>query len=277
MGSDRIAMSISILSDATGQTAEAVVQAVTVQFPRLEPRIRRFRRVRTQEQVLEALDEAMATARGEAPRLIIYSLVDPDLRAFARREGKKRELPLFDLLGPLLGKVRRLFRLMPLSQPGLFEHEREESLRMAAAIDFTVKHDDGLGLESIHEADVVLLGISRTSKTPTSIYLACNHALKVANIPLFPERDLPRELLAAAEVPRIGLTIQPERLSALRREYIDHLREYTDPREIARELEHAQQVFRRLPGIRVIDVTSRSVEETSARIVEALAEIAGRA
>jgi hypothetical protein len=181
-------------------------------------------------------------------------------------------LIVFDLLGPMIEKVRRLFKLIPTSTPGLLEHVHEESIKVAEAIEFTMNHDDGLGGETIDKADLIILGVSRTSKTPTSIYLACNHLLKVANFPIIMDRELPKEL-HRLEIPKVGFTISPERLVAIRVARIKEIPEYTDLLQIHREVMFAEEMFRKMRRIRVIDVTHMSIEESAARIMEAFAYI----
>ena len=204
--SDAIPLRVYVISDATGRTAEAVITAALLQFPNIEPRITRFPNVRSREQIASILEKARRT-RG----VVIYSLVAPELREFLKTEGSRQEIILFDLIGPILERVRKLFNVMPTSTPGLLEHVRAESLRAAEAIEFTMRHDDGLGLETIDQAHLIILGVSRVSKTPTSLYLACNQLLRVANVPVLPGQDLPQEVMRS-DVPKVGLIIQPEQL-----------------------------------------------------------------
>lgn len=260
-----ILLRVFVISDATGRTAESVITAALLQFPRIEPRITRFPNVRTKEQILSILDRARQT-KG----IVIYSLVVPELREFIQREGTKRELILFDLIGPILERVRKLFNLIPTSTPGLLEHVRAESLRAAEAIEFTMRHDDGLGLETIDQAHLIILGVSRVSKTPTSLYLACNQFLRVANVPVLPNQELPQEVVRS-DVPKVGLIIQPEQLIEIRRQRARYAPDYADPHAVLEELEHCTRLFRKIPGMPVIDVTHLSIEESASRIMKLLA------
>ncbi len=257
-------LDVYIVSDATGRTAEAVVQAVLVQFPGIRPRLRRFPRVQTRERMIEILDEAQ-----KRHGIVTYSLVSAELRTFVRQEGRKRDLPLFDLLGPLINKVRRVFRIMPVAKPGLLAHVREEATRTSEAIEFTLRHDDGLEPETLAEADVVILGVSRTSKTPTSVFLACNQALKVANLPIILDHPLP-EGFAALPVPKLGFMIDPERLATIRRERYQGIEGYADPGKVLREVEYARTLYDRIPNLRMVDVTNRSIEEIADRVMDYL-------
>lgn len=261
---DHISLQVLVISDATGRTAESVITAVLLQFPNIRPLVRRFANVRTREEIVEILHLAE-----EVSGIVIYSLVSSDLRGFIHREASKRGLIQFDVLGPILAKVRKLFNLIPISTPGLLEHVHEESLRVAEAIDFTVRHDDGLGMDTIHKADLLILGVSRVSKTPTSIFLACNHLLKVANYPIIRDQILPEEI-SRAGIPKVGLTIAPEILVEIRRQRIKYLPDYTDPKLIYGELAHAESVFRRSGVAQVIDVSYLSVEECARKIMEAV-------
>jgi regulator of PEP synthase PpsR (kinase-PPPase family) len=222
-----------------------------------------YSNVRTSDKVSEILREANA-----ASGIIIYSFVSQELRRYIRNEGKKYHLMLFDLLGPFIAKMNRLFDMIPKSTPGLLAHH--ESLRLAEAIDFTLKHDDGLRMESIAQADLIILGVSRTSKTPSSIYLACNHFLKVANVPIVPNVEPPKSVCEVA-IRKVGFTIDPERLAAIRKSRtrrLPELREYTDLRAVFYEIEYSESVFRRLRLKQIINVTDLSVEEIASRIVD---------
>ncbi len=253
---------IYVISDSTGRTAELVMKAVLVQFPAIIPTIKKFSKVQTKEEIISILNKAL-----HDHGIVIYSLVSKKLRNVVQREGKKRNLFLFDLLGPLMRKLHSVFNLIPLLEPGLLKHSpHDEDLRLVEAIHYTLKHDDGLGLETVHAADIVILGVSRTLKTPSSIYVACTHSLKVANIPIILETDVPREVFRG-EGRKIGFTIDPERLLLLRKERVKSMPDYTNIKGIYKELEYSREVFRRFQGVHVIDVTNQSIEEIAARIV----------
>jgi len=192
--------------------------------------------------------------------------VSKELWDLIQREGKKQGLILFDLLGPLISKLNSIFNLMPVLKPGLLKHRHEEYLRLAEAIHYTLKHDDGLGIETIHEADLVILGVSRTLKTPTSIYLSCTNGLKVANIPIILNVDIPKKI-HRMNIRKVGFTINPERLCSIRKKRTKNLPNYANLKSIHRELEYSYQIFRHIYGIQVIDVTNLSIEEIASKIV----------
>lgn len=255
---------IFIISDATGTTAEMVIQAVMVQFRALKPVFKRFPYIKTKEQITAILDQAH-----EVQGIVIYSLVSPDLRAWIRREKRALDIYTIDLLGPILDRIRKQWNLMPLLEPGLLRGIDEESLRVAEAIDFTLKHDDGQGAATLGKADLIILGISRTSKTPTSLYLACNYGMKVANVPLILGIDPPDKIFSL-KTPKVGLTIDLERLAFIRKKRLKHRSEldYTDVSHIRSELDYSDGIYRRLDGLQVIDVSHSSIEEIAGRIVE---------
>jgi regulator of PEP synthase PpsR (kinase-PPPase family) len=256
---------VYVLSDATGTTAEAVIKAVLVQFKEIHPVVHRFNYVRDKETIEGAVKEATQT-RG----ILIYSLVSENLRDWAKKKGQASGLPLFDLLGPLLGKLEKVFNLLPELKPGILRHLDEESLQLAEAIDFTLKHDDGLGLGSINASDVIILGASRTSKTPTSIYLSCNK-IKASNVPVILNAELPRPVLEAPAL-KVGFTIDHDRLSTIRKARLGNRgkamdRGYSDLSYIIEELEYCERLYRKIPGIRVINVTYLSIEEIAQQIM----------
>jgi len=253
---------VYVVSDSTGRTAELVMNAVLAQFPDTIPKIKKFPNVQKKEEVSRILNEVK-----DEKGIVIYSFVVKELRSLIQREGKKRGLILFDLLGPLIGKLHSTLNLIPVLKPGLLKHPYEEDLRLAEAIHFTLKHDDGLGMETIQDADLIIFGVSRTLKTPSSIYLSCTNGLKVANIPIIPNSDIPKEL-HHIKIRKAGFTIDPERLCSIRKKRIKKLPAYTDLKSIYKELEYCDHVFRRIYGIQIIDVTNLSIEEIASKIIE---------
>jgi len=265
MSEEKIPLRVFVISDATGRTAEAVITAALLQFPDIHPRITRYPNVRTREQVVPILENA-----SQSKGVVIYSLVSSELRDFIQTEGAKRGLILFDLIGPILDRVRKLFNVVPISSPGLLAHVRAESLRAAEAIEFTMRHDDGLGLETIDQAHLIILGVSRVSKTPTSLFLACNYLLRVANVPIVLGQDLPKEVLES-RVPKVGLIADVDHVVEIRRQRAKYSPDYADPKTVLAELEHCRNIFRKIPGMPVIDVSRLSIEECAARIMKIMA------
>jgi regulator of PEP synthase PpsR (kinase-PPPase family) len=254
-----------VVSDATGRTAEMVIRAALVQFQGADVRIHLRPHVQTAEGVRAAI-QAASEVRG----LIVHTVVSADLRNQILTEARARGVPTIDLLGPMLLRLEDLLQLQPLARPGLFRQTDEEYHRRFEILEFTVKHDDGQDAQGLPMADIVLVGVSRTSKTPLSMFLA-GRALRVANVPVVYQLPLPEELGRVDPRRVVGLTISPERLLELRRARL-HLMEappkfpYADPRQIWAELEYAQNLFAQA-GWSVVDVTDKSLEEVAAEVL----------
>ena len=263
MKSSKKKVNIFIVSDATGITAERVINAVLVQFKKIEPVFRKFNFVKTEEQIEDILSEAE-----KLDAIVIYSLVSKKLRTWIRPQMRKKGLYRIDLLGPLLIRMERLWNMMPSFRPGLLTGLTEESLRLAEAIDYTLKHDDGQGLETLEEADIIILGISRTSKTPTSFYLSCNHELKVANIPIIKNVPLPENVFTFKKK-KVGFTIAPKTAAMIRHKRFLYAGEsdYADIEYIKEELIYSHKIFRQIKGLQVIDVSNASIEEVAEKII----------
>jgi regulator of PEP synthase PpsR (kinase-PPPase family) len=261
----RAARQIIIVSDATGRTAEMVVKAALVQFQGAEVELRVQPRVRTADGVRAAVQMA-SKLRG----LIVHTLVLPELRNLMLTEGRARDVPTIDLLGPLLLRLEDLLQLQPMAKPGLFRDMDQEYRRRFEVVEFAVKHDDGQNPRGLQQADVILVGVSRTSKTPLSMFLA-GRGLQVANVPVVHKLPLPEELARVDPRKVVGLTIKAERLLELRRARLQQMETppkfpYADPRQIWAELEYAQSQFSRW-GWPVMDVTDKSIEEGAAEVL----------
>jgi len=263
---------VFIVSDATGITAEMVISAVLVQFKEIEPTFKKFPYIKTKEQINAILTQAEAV-KG----IVIYSLVSQELRAWIRKEKRKMDVYTIDLLGPLLDRMRKLWNLNPLLSPGLLRGIGEESIRLAESIDFTLKHDDGQGIETLEMADLIIVGVSRTSKTPTSLYLSCNNTLKVANVPIIHDMKPPNKVFTL-KILKIGFTISPERLAFIRQKRLKYAGsvDYTDLTRIKKELEYSHRIFTQIKGLQIIDVTNSSIEEIANKIIEGKPEILNR-
>jgi regulator of PEP synthase PpsR (kinase-PPPase family) len=256
-------VNIFIVSDATGITAERVINAVLVQFKQIQPIFKKFSYVNTKTQIKDILSKAE-----ELDAIVIYSIVSKELRSWIRPQMRKKGLYRIDLLGPLLVRMERLWNMIPTFRPGLLKGLTEDSLRLAESIDFTLKHDDGQGLETLGEADVIILGISRTSKTPTSFYLSCNHGMKVANIPIIKDIPLPKNIFALKKR-KIGFTISPKKAAIIRQKRFLFTGEsdYADIEYIREELLYSHKIFRKIKGLQVIDVTNSPIEEVAEKII----------
>jgi regulator of PEP synthase PpsR (kinase-PPPase family) len=261
-------LDIFVVSDATGATAEAVVSSVLLQFAGASTRLRRFPFVRSVPEVEAVLAEA-AGGGGRGQCVIIFTLVSPELREALLEGGRARGVPVVDLIGPLMTLFAGILKHAPSQTPGIDGDARAELHRVNEAIHYTLRHDDGQGLETLGEADVIIIGASRTGKTPTSIYLSCQK-LKVANVPIVHPLPLAAQVLDAP-AKKVGFRMELERLVHLRSERprragLGVLRGYSGEAAILQELEHCEAIYRRVPGLRTIDVTNRSIEEIAAWI-----------
>ncbi|MFS8512239.1 MAG: kinase/pyrophosphorylase, partial [Planifilum fulgidum] len=212
-------------------------------------------------------------AASEVRGMIAFTLVVPELQKFLIEEAERRHVPVIDIMGPMIDELSRLFRRAPRREPGLVRKMDEEYFRRVEAIEFAVKYDDGRDPRGILRADVVLIGVSRTSKTPLSMYLA-HKRLKVANVPLVPEVDPPEELFRIPAQKCIGLTIEPEYLNTIRRERLKSLgltsqASYASMERILEELEYAEGIMKKV-GCPVIDVSRKAVEETANIVLDIL-------
>lgn len=261
---------VFIVSDATGMTAEMVISAVLVQFKEIEPIFKKFPYIKTKEQIKAILKQAEA-----AQGIVIYSLVSQELRSWIRREKRKMKVFIIDILGPLLETLGKMWDLIPTFNPGLLKRVSEESVRLAESIDFTLRHDDGQNIDTIDQADLVLLGVSRTSKTPTSLYLSCNNNLKVANVPIIEEMKPPEKVFTLNNIQKVGLTIAPERLAFIRERRLKYAgtTDYLDISHIKKELEYSHRIFNHIKGLQLIDVTHSSIEEVANKIIENRQEV----
>jgi len=259
---------IYILSDSVGETAELVARAALSQFETEQVTIRRIPYVDD-----EATVEEMVRSAQENNALIVFTLVRPQQRELLLKRAGELGVPTVDIMGPMIQALADKFGQNPKFLPGLARQLDEEYFRRVEAIEFAVKYDDGRDSRGILRADVVLIGVSRTSKTPLSMYLA-HKRYKVANVPLIPEVEPPEELFQIPPDRCVGLTIKPEALVRIRNERLKSLgltssANYANPERIAQELAYADEIMRRI-GCPVIDVSNKAVEETANLILEML-------
>src|SRR2546421_7786685 len=257
---------LHIVSDSTGETAARLVHALEAQFPEQEFEEVRHPRVDSVDQ----LEIAVRSARGR-PAVVIYTLVDPEFRDAMRRLCRRARVHYCDLLGHPIDAVARVSGQAARMTPGSRAPLTPAYFRRIEAMEFAVKYDDGVGAV-LDEADIVLVGVSRTSKTPLSIYLGyLGH--KVANVPIVKGIDPPKELYELDPAKVVGLTIHADRLAEIRRARVRNLgtnsRRYAELMEVYDELEEAAAVHRRL-GCPVIDISELSIEETAQRILRAV-------
>ena len=259
----RPTVELHIVSDSTGETAARLVQALEAQFPDQEFEEVRHARVES----VEDLELAVRSARGR-PAVVVYTIVEPEMRDAMRRLCRRARVHYCDLLGHPIDAVARVSGQTARMMPGSRAPLNPAYFRRIEAMEFAVKYDDGVGA-GLDEADIVLVGVSRTSKTPLSIYLGyLGH--KVANVPIVKGIEPPRELWELDPSKIVGLTIDPNRLVEIRRGRLRNLgardRRYAELMEIYEELDEAVAVHRRL-GCPVIDISELSIEETAQRIL----------
>lgn len=256
---------VYVVSDSVGETAELVVRAAASQFNGGHVEIRRFSYV----EETEVLTEVVMAAK-ENHSLIAFTLVLPELRQFLLDEANRQGVRVVDIMGPMMAAFHEVYDLDPKLQPGLIHQLDDEYFRRVEAIEFAVKYDDGRDPRGILRADVVLVGVSRTSKTPLSMYLA-HKRLKVANVPLVPEVEPPEELFQIPSHRVIGLTISANELNLIRTERLKALglhekANYAAFDRIQYELEYARQIHKKI-GCVIIDVSNKAVEETASLIM----------
>ncbi|OYQ35193.1 phosphoenolpyruvate synthase regulatory protein [Niveispirillum lacus] len=260
---------LHLVSDATGETINSVARACVSQFDQVHPIEHFWNLVRTERQ----LDMVLEGIR-ENPGLVMFTLVNEKLRHKLQDTCREIGIPSISVLDPLINALGNYLGLQSQSKPGRQHALTAEYFGRIDAMDFALNHDDGQSAWALHDADVILVGVSRTSKTPTCIYLA-NRGIKAANIPYVPNCPLPPELDQLTRPLIVGLTKDPERLVQIRRNRLKLLNQgddtsYTDPERVREELLEARRLFTR-KGWAVIDVSRRSIEETAAEVMMLLA------
>lgn len=264
-------LTIFILSDGTGETAATLVRAALVQYSDLTLNIVRCKNVRTEEQI-ESLIEDVYARKG----IIVFTMVSPQMSKKVMDSAAVKGLAAVDLMGPLLNALDTyLGRTNSGHTAGLLRAVDDQYFKRIEAIEFTVKHDDGKTLTHLDQADIILVGISRTSKTPLSIFLS-HKGWKVANIPLVLNVPPPEELFKIDQRRIVGLTIDPASLGRIRKKRLEKFGqdpggEYANVAHIQAEIEYATQLFKANRRWPVFDVTDRALEETAAEIVRVVA------
>jgi regulator of PEP synthase PpsR (kinase-PPPase family) len=256
---------VFIVSDATGKTCTRVVNAALRQFKTTEAKMEIANFIRTREQIDELIDR-VAKVNG----IIVHTMVSPDARQQISEQGRLKGVPTVDLLGPLLTRFSDLLEISPLAQPGLDRQLDDDYFRRIEAIDFTIKHDDSMGLSTLDQAEAVILGVSRTTKTPVSIYLSYR-GWKVSNIPVILDYPLPAEVFEIDQRKVMALTVKPSRLQLIRLARQMRLKNaemdnYTDPEIVKNEVNYALDLYRKY-GYPVVDVSYKSIEETATDVM----------
>ena len=259
---------IYLISDSTGETLDRIFTAIKAQFKNIDYKIHTYSFTRTENQILKILSNAQENPNS----IILYSIVDSSLAKHLARNSEEKKIPCFGVLGDLILSFSKLLNQKASHQPSGQYTLNDEYYKRIEAIQFTMNHDDGNLIKDIKKSDIILLGVSRTSKTPTSIYLA-NKGFKISNIPLVNENSIPETLKKDPNLTCIvGLSTEPERLADIRKNRMNSLKEsqnksYTDISKIKKEVEDAKNTFKKYKWP-TIDVTRKSVEETAASIIK---------
>ncbi len=258
------------VSDSTGETLDRIFLALKAQFSNFDCKTIHYSFTRTKNQI----DKIISKSITEKNVIILYTIVDNDLSKYLVAEANKNSIPNFAVLGNLISDFSKLLKQKATRIPSGQHILDKEYYKRIEAVQFTMSHDDGKIINDLDKSDVILVGVSRTSKTPTSIYLA-NRGYKVSNIPIIPNKNLPKEL---TENPKknfvVGLICDVSRLSDVRRNRIQSMHEdrtvdYTNEVEITNEIENSKKIFKKNDWP-IIDVTRKSVEETAASIIKIL-------
>ena len=258
---------VYLVSDSTGETLDRIFLSLKSQFANFEYEKKEFAFVRTEQQIDKIIKECVDLENS----LILYTIVETKLAKYISNKSETNNVPCFGILGNLILSFSKLLNQKAIHKPSAQHVLDDDYYNRIEAIQFTMAHDDGKKVDDINSADVILLGVSRTSKTPTSIYLA-NRGYKTVNVPLVLDQEIPDGLSINKKSCIIGLIADPERLADIRRNRVaimkDHkLKDYTDLKVIKDEVERSKTLFKK-NNWPIIDVTRKSVEETAASILK---------
>ena len=259
---------IYLISDSTGETLDRIFLAIKAQFQNIKYKIHTYSFTRTENQIFKILSDA----EKHKESIILYSIVDSNLAKFLANTSNTKKIPCFGVLGDLILSFSKLLNQKASHEPSGQHVLNDEYYKRIEAIQFTMNHDDGNLLKEINKSDIILLGVSRTSKTPTAIYLA-NKGFKTSNIPLINDSSIPEILKENPKIACVvGLNTEPERLVDIRKNRMNTLKEtenksYVSLEKIKKEVDEAKNTFRKYkwPSI---DVTRKSVEETAASVIK---------
>jgi len=259
---------IYLISDSTGETLDRIFLALKAQFVNIEYKVHSYSFTRTENQILKILDDA----KNNENSVILYTIVDNNLAKYLANVSDEKKIPCFGVLGNLILNFSKILNQKASHEPSGQHALNDEYYERIEAIQFTMNHDDGNLVSEIEKSDIVLVGVSRTSKTPTSIYLA-NKGFKTSNIPLVNENSLPLKLKENPQLTCVvGLSTEPERLVEIRKNRMNSLKEsenkkYTNIENIKKEVNDAKKTFQKYRWP-LIDVTRKSVEEAAASIIK---------
>lgn len=266
---DKQELRFVIVSDGTGETASLMTKAAVLQFSDREITYTRYKNVRTQAQVDAILQDAALKKQ-----LVVYTLVSPALRDHLNSKAAELKVPAIDLLGPLLSALSMLFETQPQQTPGIFHAVNDRYFQRIAAMEYTIKHDDGQDMTNLDDADIIILGISRTSKTPLSMFLS-HQGWKVCNVPLVNGIPLPKEIFQTDQSKIVGLNIQADVLHSIRKARLSRLsndstpqtdEQYASMNSVMADIDYATQIFKQNRRWPVFDVSGKALEETAAEI-----------
>ena len=259
---------IYLISDSTGETLDRIFLALKAQFKNIDYKVHAYSFTRTENQISKILEDAEKNINS----VILYTIVENNLAKYLANESSKKNIPCFGVLGNLILNFSKILNQKASHEPSGQHELNEEYYERIEAIQFTINHDDGNSFENIDKSDIILLGVSRTSKTPTSIYLA-NRGYKTSNIPLVNDNSIPKKMLKKNFKPCVvGLVTEAQRLFDIRKNRLTSLKEnentkYVNLEQIKKELENSKIFFRK-NNWPTIDVTRKSVEETAASVIK---------
>ncbi len=258
-------ITVFVVSDFTGETIEIVTKAAIRQFENVNSTIKRFRYINNEQRGRRVLDEAVETGA-----IITCTLVDHEVRKWFVNQARVMDIDVIDVLGPMLDLFSSKLDMKPLEKPGLAHQMDEAYFKRVKAVEFSIACDDGSNSQMLNDAELVILGVSRTCKTPLSMYLA-HKGIMTANIPIVPGLDPPEEIYTIDPQKVIGLTIRPEKLQQVRKERLQMMgldpegSSYGKIENVMDEINHARKVMKNI-GCKVFDVTEKAIEETAQEI-----------
>ena len=262
-------LEVFVVSDFTGETIESVTKAAIRQFTNAPVKITRYRYINNETRGRTVLEEAK-----NLNAIITCTLVDHDVRTWFINKGKVMGITIIDVLGPILDMFSEKLEMVPLEKPGLAHQMDEAYFKRVKAVEFSITCDDGSNTHLLPEAEIVVLGVSRTCKTPLSMYLA-HKGIMTANIPIVPELDPPKELFSIDHEKVVGLTIKPQKLQQVRKERLQMIgldpetSSYARIEHVETEIQYARDLMRQI-GCRVFDVTDKAIEETAQEVISYL-------
>jgi regulator of PEP synthase PpsR (kinase-PPPase family) len=265
-------LKVIVISDGTGQTATDMARSAMVQFEEKDVYFTRYKNIRTREQIEAIFNEAAIHHD-----MIVYTIVSGEIREYIKEISRKKHVRSVDLLGPVLESFANYFEREPAMEPGRLHAVNDDYFNRVAAIEFTLNHDDGKNMNSLETCDAVLVGISRTSKTPLSIYLSMK-GIKVVNIPIIPNIDLPEKLFDVDQRKVFALTIDADALYHIRQNRLTRLGvsptsntgDYAEMSKVIDEIDWADNIFKENKRWPVFNVTGKALEETAAEIQKLL-------